>query len=96
LVGQRVGRSVGRSVGWSVSWSVSRLVNRSVGQLVSRPVSRSVGQLVSRSLFGRSIIRVPGLWEFSLQKDNLNLSIYFVKSYRFVLIKCNKLVQIGL
>jgi hypothetical protein len=41
----------------------SRSVDWSVGQLV--------GQLVGLSLVGWSTIRVPGLWEVSLQKDNI-------------------------
>jgi hypothetical protein len=60
-VGRWVGRSVGRSVGQSVGW----LVSRSVGQLVDW----LVGQLVSRLSVDWSTIRVPNLWEVSLQKD---------------------------
>jgi hypothetical protein len=81
FVGQSVGWSVGQLVGWSVGRSVGQLVSRSVGWLVGQSVSRLVGRLVGRSvgrlvgrsvgrLVGRSTIRVPGLWEVPLQKDN--------------------------
>jgi hypothetical protein len=67
-VGWSVDRSVGRSVGWSVGRSVGRSVDWSVGRLVGRSVGWLVGPLVGW-LVGQSKIRVPGLWEVSLQKD---------------------------
>jgi hypothetical protein len=73
-VGRSVGRLVGRSVGQLVSQSVGGLVGQLAGWLVGRSVGQSVGWLVGwRSvgwlLVGWSTIRVPGLWEVSLQKD---------------------------
>jgi hypothetical protein len=44
--------------GWSVGWLVGRSVSWSL-----------VGWLVGRLFVGWSTIRVPGLWEVSLQKD---------------------------
>ncbi len=73
LVGWLVGRLVGRLVGWSVGWLVGRLG----GPLVSRPVGRS--------LVGQSTIRVPRLWEVSLEKENKSKLSGHVHVFKMVL-----------
>jgi hypothetical protein len=53
---------------WSACWSVGR----------------SVGRLVGRSVVGRSTIRVPELWEVSLQKDENFYAMTFVGDLLYV------------
>jgi hypothetical protein len=91
---QSAGWSVGRSVGWSVGRLVGRSVGRSFGRSVSWSVGRSVGWSVGRSvsrwLVGRSTIRVPGLWEVSLQKEKICMSPGNAIGYYSLQYNCNK------